>query len=273
MLLLWIQMALSQASTRDEIGTRLAYCPETADLARRLRSCQTGTCGKCGDICPIRAARSFRNNQPAIRQLLRADGAPVHRLQFSLTSWSKERGQLADTNIATIRKTLRRALDRLHEPSTRAIGMIDATWGGARWHIAAQLIICTPSEIEVLPAFDRAKNSIVFELEPAPSLGEELLSMFRKAYSAECIRGAANGYPAHHPNRLRREYYCWLAGVRPGGRIFRYGCDRSFRPVDKKMHWKPTTKKGRPWPRWLVPYQYGSHPDRCDCRICEGGRH
>ncbi|MDP3676512.1 MAG: hypothetical protein Q8R44_15670, partial [Novosphingobium sp.] len=36
-------------------------------------------------------------------------------------------------------QALRRALNRLHEPSIRSVGMINASWGGARWHLAANI--------------------------------------------------------------------------------------------------------------------------------------
>jgi len=269
-------MAQTATATRDEIGARLARRSETAILAGRLQRCQTGTCGECGDVCPVRAARFYRDNQAAIRRLFRgSELQSTRRLHFSLASWSQEEGQLAKANMGAILKTLRRALNRLREPSIRAVGIVNASWGvdGARWRLATDAIVSAPSGTDIFRAFDHTKNIIVLDVRPVPAIATEILSIFREAHSAECLSDSATGRITLQPNKVRREYYCWLSEVKPGGRIFRYGCDRSFNPLEKKLHWRPVIKKNRPWPRWLVPYQYGSHPYGCDCRICQGGRH
>lgn len=264
-------MPQTAIATRDEIEARLGRRPETAVLAARLQRCQSGTCGKCGDVCPVRAARFFRDNQAAIRQLFRgSELQSIRRLHVSLSSWSQEEGQLVQARMGAIFKSLRRALNRLREPSIRVVGMVNASWDGARWRLAANAIVCAPSGTDIFRAFDHTKNIIALDVQPVPATGAEILSIFREAQSAECL---AEGAKARTPNKLRREYYCWLSGGRAGGRIFRYGCDRSFKPLEKKLHWRPVIRKARPWPRWLVPYQYGSHPYWCDCRICQGRRY
>jgi ferredoxin len=266
-------MRQTATATRDKIGVRLARRPETAVLAERLLRCRSGACGGCGDICPVRAARFYRGNQANIRRLFRGgEIQSIQRLHFSLASWSQEEGQLAEARMETIFKTLRRALNRLREPSIRAVGMVNASWGGAGWHLAANAIISGPSGIDILRAFDRAKNIIALDVRPVPDIAAEILSIFREAQSAECLSASAIGRTTIPANKLRREYYCWLSGVMPGGRVFRYGCGRYFNPLEKKLSWKPVIKKGHPSPRWLVRYQYGSHPYGCDCRICQGGR-
>lgn len=267
-------MAQAATATRDEIEARLTRRPETAVLAGHLQRCRTGTCGECGDVCPVRAARFYRENQVAIRRLFRGSALKsIRRLHFSLASWSQEEGQLAEANMGAIFKTLRRALNRLREPSIRAVGMADASWDGASWRLVVNAIASVPSGIDIFRAFDHTKNIVALDVQPVPAIGGEILSIFREAYSAECLSESATGRTNPQPNKFRREYYCWLSGLSPGGRIFRYGCGRSFNVLEKTLHWRPVIKKDRPWPRWLVPYQYGSHPYGCDCRICVGGRH
>lgn len=267
-------MRQTATATRDKIGARLARRPETAVLAECLLRCRSGTCGGCGDICPVRAARFYRDNQANIRRLFRgSELQSVWRLHFSVASWSHEEGQLAEASMETIFKTLRRALNRLREPSIRAVGTVNASWDGARWRLAANAIISVPSGIDIFRAFDHTKNIVALDVQPVPSVAAEILTIFREAHSAECLSESAISRATIPPNKLRREYYCWLSGVMPGGRIFRYGCGRYFNPVEKKLHWRPVIRKARPWPRWLVPYQYGSHPYGCDCRVCQGRRY
>jgi hypothetical protein len=267
-------MRQTATKTRDKIGARLARRSETAVLAERLLRCRIGACGGCGDICPVRAARFYRDNEPNIRRLFRGgEIQSIRRLHFSLASWSQEEGQLAEASMGALFKTLRRALDRLREPSIRAVGMVNASWDGARWRLAANAIVSVPSEIDVFRAFDHTKNIVTLDVQPVPDIAAEILSIFREAQSAECISESAIGRTTIPPNKLRREYYCWLSEVLPGGRVFRYGCGRYFNPLEKKLSWKPVVKKGHRWPHWLVPHQYGSHPYGCDCRICQGGRH
>jgi hypothetical protein len=269
-----MQRSAMATTARDEIGARLARRRDTAVLAERLLGCRSGSCGGCGDICPVRAARFYRDNQINIWRLFRGDQVQsIQRLHFSVASWSREEGQLSEAQLGATFQTLRRALNRLHEPSIRAVGTVDASWGGARWHLAANIVVSAPLGADMFRALNRAEHVIALDVHPVPSVGAEILRIFREAHYAECIAESAVDRTIVPLNRLRREYYSWLSGIKPGGRIFRYGCDRYFAPLKKQLHWKPVVRKPRPWPRWLVPYQYGSHPYGCDCRICQGGRH
>jgi len=80
-------------------------------------------------------------------------------------------------------------------------------------------IVCGPSGIDIVGAFDRAKNIIALDIQPVPDVAAEILSIFRDAQSAECLSESATAPTTVQPNKLRREYYCWLSGVTPGGRI------------------------------------------------------
>ena len=166
-------------------------------------------------------------------------------------------------------KTLRRALDNLHEPSIRAVGAIDAHWRGNDWFLGAEVIISAP--IGIVSASDKQDFQAATPIA-ALDVDAGLQHLFEPLSYCK-IFGCTEADWTSVPPKIRREYYCWLAGLTPGSRIVRYGCDRYFNPLQKQSHWKPTIKKGRPYPRWLVPYQYGSHPDACECPICTSRRY
>jgi hypothetical protein len=243
-------------------------------LARRIGACDTGRCdGKCGALCPASTTRRFREQLPALRQLFRetSDGR-IHRFQLRRSTWKWDEGCLSDASLGAISKTFRRALDSLREPSICAVGTIDARWGGTGWFLGADVIVRAPIEANIVSAFDRNQNLQQVITLPVLDVDADLQQLFEPLqYCKSLLPEEADWDGA--PNNIRRDYYRWLAGLKPGSRIVRYGCDRYFNALHKQSHWKPTIKKGRPYPRWLVPYQYGNHPDGCECRICTSRRY
>jgi len=243
-------------------------------LARRIGACDAGQCTvECGAVCPAGAARRFKKQLPALRQLFReTDARQIHRLRLCRSTWIYGRGCLFDASLGAISKTLRRAMDSLHEPSIRAVGTIDARWNTSEWLLGIDVIINAPVEVNLATAFERKQNVRELKISPVLEADSSLRELFQILPSYKnLLRSEADWTDV--PRKARREYYCWLAGLKPGSRIVRYGCDRHFNPLVKQTHWKPTIKKRRPWPHWLVPYQYGSHADGCECRICTARRY
>ena len=252
-----------------DIAARLARRRDTRSVAPLLVSCRDGSCNECGDVCPIKADRWLSNKADTMERALANHGPiPTWKVIITRDRWACARDELAHVSLGAIQKAVRRSLDALRQPSTTAIGIIDAWYGWRQWEVGANLLIAGTSKSELFDTFPSA----ALRMDEVTEIGPVLKGLLRSARTAK--RTSAYDTDGELPGTKRRgEYYAWLARLTPGSRIFRYGCDRYFNPLQKQSHWKPKTKKGHPWPRWLVPYQYGSHPYGCECRICTAGRH
>jgi hypothetical protein len=258
------------AELQRDIADRLAHKPACRSVAKIIASCQGGECTRCGEACPKRAAQWLRDNSKSLQKLFlgSSGGVSVQEFRLNRTTWVQGKGRLADTSLDAIFKTLRRALDRLREPSLVAVGMIDAWWGSGEWSVGARVFVAVPPKIDLYRAFDHTKNIAgPLKVLPVPNVDAALKRLFRDAQRAKCTQWPADG--AVPKRSLRGEYYAWLAGLKPTARIFRYGCDRYFNRFQKrprKIVLKP--KKRHPSPWWLAPYQYDTHAINCECNIC-----
>src|SRR5690349_6306689 len=120
-------MTVKSEAVRQDIAAMLEEKIFRRRLARRIGTCEKGKCsGKCGALCPAGATRRFREQLPAMRKLfLDTKDHQIHRFRLLRSTWVWGRGSLAEASLGAASKTLRRALDSLHEPSIRAVGAID----------------------------------------------------------------------------------------------------------------------------------------------------
>lgn len=256
-----------------DIASRLERKLSFRSVAKTIIKCQRGACTRCGDACPIRAARWLQDKLPSMLRLLRrSNGASIREFYLSRTTWSREAGDLAEASVDAAFKTVRRALDSLREPLTFAVGVFDASWGPERWNVGARVLVTTPPGVDLCRAFDHTKDiDGPLELLAVPHVDRALKQLFRDGQQAKSTTWSADGN-VPRPS-LRGEYYSWLAGLAAGDRLFRYGCDRYFNRLKKTalpIHHK--AKKGHPNPFWLESCWYGNHETGCECRICRGRR-
>lgn len=255
------------------------------ELGRHIDYCRLGLCNRCGDLCPVKADDWTESNVPDILGLLADSGSgpPLLHLRYSREGWTRNSGELFETvpsseaerarsyngsdqlGIPGVARALKRALDKLNDPQLTAIGMIDAWYAYDRWKVGVSLIVrgTTASVLrDQLPAGDVAIEPIV---DIRRSL-RRLLTQSRRAKQwppFDAVKAM--------PSERQREYLTWLARTKWNGRLFRYGCDRSFnlRPRAKKV--QPVKhKKARSYPYWLQTFMFGNHPMKCQCRACGG---
>jgi hypothetical protein len=256
---------------KRDIGERLADNPFRRNMARRVGACESGTCNGCGDVCPVKTRRRAISTARPMRSLLKRGGADrqVWKVWITRDAWKREKGELAEASLGAIEKTIRRALDRLNDPSIIAVGVMDAWWGFDNWELGAQFLVSGPTRSELLDAFSKTKDiGGSLEVTAVRDLKVALTQLFGDSGKAK----KSPRFMAETIGRKSRgEYYAWLASTKPGERLFRYGCDRYLHPLGKsprKILLKP--KKRHPYPWWLASSMYGSHPQRCNCRICRG---
>jgi hypothetical protein len=259
------------AVLQRDIADRLEHRSSFRKVAKVIANCQGGECTRCGDVCPTRASQWYRDNSQSLHRLFRTSGGTsIRKFDLCRTTWTQDKGHLADASLEAVFKSLRRALDSLRQPSLVAVGTVDALWGPTEWHIGARVIVAAAPEVDLYRAFDHTKDiEGPLEILAVPNVDVALQRLFRESQYAKCSAWSVDNTV---PKRsLRGEYYAWLAGLEPNARVFRYGCDRYFNKMKKMLRpieLKPKKRHPNPW--WLEIYRYGNHPDQCDCGVCRG---
>jgi len=257
-----------------DIADRLEHKRSSRSIGKKIANCRRGACTRCGDACPIRAARWFQNNTASLQRLFRKQ-ARTRQFFLSRNSWCSRQGYLSHTNVQTIFKATRRALNTLQETSIVAVGMVDAHWSLTEWRVGANVIVSARASIDFYRAFDRTKEIAgPLEIVSVGDVGEAFEQLFTSSQRAK--RGGHSEDEQVRPkNKLREEYYSWLASMKPGERLFRYGCDRHLNRLNKILHLRPPKpKKKRRYPTQLAPFMFGNHSRNCTCIPCGGlGKH
>jgi hypothetical protein len=238
-----------------------------AAIVRRLKRCQTGACKTCGDVCAIKGCCWKGANFAAIVSLFESiNGAPVFDVRVTREEWVQPRGSLAGAGLAKIEKGIRRAFDDFRSPRTVAVGQMDAWWDRSRWEIGARFLVIGPPKQALFGFSWKFRTEIIEVADIAKTLAEILDAVHLPKLHPLLVDGG------ELPNRKRRaEYYRWLCTLKPGSRVFRYGCNRYFQKLEKKERpVRERPKEAHPWPRWLEPFQFGNHAPRCLCIPCGG---
>ncbi len=246
-----------------KIAVRLSW-----RLREQLVDCTGGNCGGgCGDVCAIRAREWRHRYAERLRRLFSDPAVTVHEFHFSCWTWHQKPNRLRNVKIATIFKAARRVLNSLNDPTIIAVGLVDAAWNGSnKWKVGITILALTSRSDGLRKALSRTENVVspsVVEIACRPN--SRLVDLLRSGQQA---KHWPDGRPLLKPG-VCREYYQWLAGIKPNARIFRYGVDRHFHVLEKQPRpVKLKVPKSRSSPTWLEPYQYGSHPHACNCKIC-----
>src|SRR5690348_13135132 len=89
-------MIVKSEALQQDIAVMLGENIFRRRLARRIATCETGTCvGECGALCPAGASRRFREQLPAMRKLfLDTNDHQIHRFRLLRSTWARGRGSL-----------------------------------------------------------------------------------------------------------------------------------------------------------------------------------
>ena len=249
-----------------DIALRLGRRTDGRQIAKLIASCSAGACTACGDVCPVKAARWRRRNVPAIKKLFSTKSSNVvWEVRLTSERWSRAPDELNHSSICAIEKAIRRSLDRLRQPQTIAVGVIDAWYGWRQWELGARWLIVGPSKSEL---FDVFRVGVAPQIDLIRDVGKTAKALFAAGQCAKHLP-PFDAVSSELGRRRRGEYYAWLAACPPGGRVLRYGCDRYFNPLEKAqplLHLRP--KKGHPYPFWLRDQMFGNHAWNCQCIPC-----
>jgi hypothetical protein len=273
------RLAKLGASSFETIGETDA---RQADLLRRLQQagtdpgyyvgladCGPNHCGRlnCAEGCWFGTRARRMREIPAIHQLFAKSTGPVHVVRVARGAWERPFNELKTVSIAAAKQLNRRAFDHLYNADIVAVGMFKVLIAfedsGPRWTPEIHEIVAGPTKIELHTAFQNSRpgNLDFIRVDPVESLGEAISSVLRRD-----LEGRIGSSPK---KSHRAEFYRWLIRLPIGVRIIRYGCDRYFNKLVKPPRQRLIkVPKKRPYPYWLEPSMYGSHPMTCNCRIC-----
>jgi hypothetical protein len=246
----------------EQAGIDPGYCVGLDD-------CGPHHCGrlKCAEACWFGTRARRIREICAIHQLFAKSTGPVHVVRIVRGVWERPFNELKRVSIAAAKQLNRRAFDGLFNADIVAVGMfkvlIALESSGLRWTPEIHEIVAGPTKSELYTAFQNSRpgNLDFIRVDSVESPGEAISSVLRRD-----LEGRIGSSPkkAH-----RAAFYSWLIRLPIGIRIIRYGCDRYFNKLAKQPRQRLIKiPKKRPYPYWLEPTMYGSHPMTCRCRIC-----
>lgn len=240
---------MSTAERRRDVVKRLSRRPKLAKVAAAVKVCTADNCGECGDVCPVAARNRRRNVVPKLRKVFR-EHSGLLLASYTAESWHYDAGELATADLASMAKTVRRALDRVSTTDLLAVCVIDGAFKDSVWKLSVHLIVAGAERLELAGAFRNGHLDLEWVISPTDEL-KKLLDL---------------GQIPDAPRKNSGEYYAWLARLTSGSRLFRYGLDRHFHPIRKKARIR-RPGRGHPNPRWLERYQFGTESrERMDDR-------
>jgi hypothetical protein len=262
----WKLTSLNHAVQRDVVE-RLARRPGSKHVSKHIAVCDMGLCEACGDACAKRTNKWLDANYPKVNELYaRQRLVTTCDVRITRERWQRKPEQLFGVGLSGLKKAVRRALDSINQPTTIAVGYVDAWYGWRQWEVGFRLIIAGPTISEIYGSAPLGDMTV----EEVSDVDAALASLMTTSHVAKRLPplDRAEGKPG---TKRRGEYYAWLSSIQRGSRFIRYGCDRHFNPLKKSkrlIHLEQ--KKGHPYPKWLEPHMFGNHPWNCQCIPCQG---
>jgi hypothetical protein len=150
-------------------------------------------------------------------------------------------------------------------------------YGDRLWACEMHQIVTGCDEMHLKKAFSRLREGGAFlnkvSIKPVEDLKECICRVFQRDLRPWQKPELEPWQPK--PELVRptegeqTEYYAWLLGLTIGTRTIRYGCDRDFNRVTRKLKPWPVPKKRR-YPYHLKPYMFG-YGWKDDIEVCWRG--
>jgi hypothetical protein len=253
----------------------------------RLDDCGPNDCGriKCAEACWFGARRRRLEEIPAAVELFQNAKRPIHEVRIIRESWQRPAGSLCDLSIGAMKQLNRRALDTLYRTEMRAVGLckvsFDAMTYDPLWIPEVHEVISGAEKEELEQAFSAFRqipgmSYNIFSAREVDDIGRAVNRVLRRGLR-QFRHPSAEDYDPKPKKARRTEYYQWLLGLECGERLIRYGCDGSFRALNKKPRLvRVKTPKKRPYPYHLQPFMFRAeraeddmdHQPNCNCRYC-----
>jgi hypothetical protein len=211
---------------------------------KRLQKCTPDTCPSrksCSEACHYGARRQRLRLIPQGQDLLAQHPGPIASITIAHPTWEVADNDLKTLSLKAAKQWLRRRLLKVDSPNLLAIGSfetclnvgLDGTrlWAGQFHLIVAGATVEQLKEALALgPRYKLAPYAKPTQVKPIKALGRQLgysLKRFaeqRIAYDDD--QGRQNRRHLPLDSRDQATFDLWLSDLKPGDRLFLYGCRR-----------------------------------------------
>jgi hypothetical protein len=171
------------------------------------------------------------------------DGA-VHKIVVWKPDWGCPFGWLHHIKPGTAKALMTRVLNSMCSISVVAVGTFKVVpfEGPDRYFSEIHAVVAGSDQKEIESAFLPVQADASVRISKVSDLNETI----DQVTSCSTLRLYQRDGDRPEAAQLT-EFYAWLANMKLGARLFRYGCDESFDLITyRKITWKPRTKKNRP---------------------------
>jgi hypothetical protein len=212
-----------------------------------LDHCGTDHCGRvnCSEACWFGTLRRRVTEVLAIRRLMKQHERPLYRIIAWKPDWGCPSGWLHYITPGTAKALMTRVFNSMCSMSVTAVGtfnMVAVGMNANQYHAELHVIVGGATKEELESAFR--------PVQPDASVRISKVDDTNRVIDEVITRNSPRRWePLDDPPEPAQlaEFYAWLAEMKIGARIFRYGCDENFELITyREIRFKPRLKKNRP---------------------------
>jgi hypothetical protein len=224
-------LRLSQVEPISYVG--LEYCsPEHCAVAN------------CSEACWFGALRRRVPQVLAIRGLMDRYDGPLYKIVAHKPEWGCPSGWLHWIKPRSAKALMTRVFNSMCSMSVTAVGTFKVyPFGTGRdlWFSEIHMIVGGANELQLKTAFRPVERDASVRISKVENVNEAIDEV-TKCNSPRLWEPRGDPPGAIHLT----EFYAWLAKMKIGARIFRYGCDENLELItNRKITYKPRIKKQR----------------------------
>jgi hypothetical protein len=211
-----------------------------------LEYCNPEYCGRvgCSEACWFGTLRRRVPDVLAIRRLMERQDGAIHKIIVWKPDWGCPFGWLHYIKPATARALMTRVFNSMCSMSVVAVGTFKVVpfEGPDRYFSEIHVVVGGADQEELEKAFSPVQPDASVRITKVGDLNETIDQV------TSCSTPRLYQQDDDRPEAAQlTEFYTWLANMKLGARLFRYGCDESFDLITyRKITWKPRIKKNRP---------------------------
>jgi hypothetical protein len=197
-----------------------------------LEYCGPNRCGRvdCSEACWFGRVRRRATADKELGQLLGKHKGKFYKVVIDRSKWNREYGELHEINITSGKSIVARILDGYNDRGIVAVGTFKVRPFGynnhGTWRCEIEMIVAgTFDEIDLKRRFRPKRCRIAHEVmvDRIKRIDAAINDVMSCNEPAEPIDKNYDGQ--------RQEFYNWLANMKVGSRLIRYGCDEAFKAL------------------------------------------
>jgi hypothetical protein len=210
-----------------------------------LEYCNPEHCGRvgCSEACWFGTLRRRIPEVLSIRRLMEQQEGALHKIAVWKPVWGCPFGWLHYIRPGIPRAETTRIFNSMCSMSVVAVGtlkIIPSGWGDKRYFSEVHAIVGGEDRERLEATFSSFdENNVTVGITEITDLDVAIDEV------TSCISMRPRDEQPPGQTELI-EFYTWLANMKIGARLFRYGCDENFDLITyRKITWKPRPKKDR----------------------------